>query len=308
MTHPFRPSRLFAGIYSVLSATASNWSQDNATHWAATLAFYTMLSAGPLLFISVTVAGLVFGADAASHAMTVQATHLMGAEAARALEALMRQAGSSNSQGTGLMATALGVATLVFGASGVFSALQDALNAIWHVRPKANGGVQLWVKRRFFSSTMVLSIGFLLMVSLLLNGAVAAVWGEFGTTGQVLMDVGEFASSWILGTALIAAIFKFLPDTQSSWRCVLAGAWGTALLLNVGKEAIGHYLGASGVTSPFGAAGSLALVLIWVYYAAQVLFFGAALTRVLGQRADERICPDADAEAVKVVRVKAASA
>lgn len=295
---------LLKSITAVLRSTFQNWLDDNATHWAATLAFYTMLSAGPLLFIAVTVAGLVFGSDAASLAMTSQATHLMGHEAAQALEALMRQAGSSNTQGTGIVATGLGVGTLLFGASGVFSALQDALNAIWHVRPKPSGGLVLWLKRRFFSSTMVLSIGFLLMVSLVLNGAIAAIWGEFGTLGQLLMDIGEFASSWILGTALIAAIFKFLPDTTTTWRCVLAGALGTALMLNVGKEAIARYLGASGVTSPFGAAGSLALVLIWVYYAAQVLFFGAALTRVLGQRAGQGIRPDADAEAVKVVRAK----
>lgn len=298
--HHRRP--LYAATFDVLRASAQAWSEDGAAHWAATLAFYTMLSAGPLLCIAVTVAGLVFGPDTASQAMTAQAAGLMGDEAAQALETMMRHASETGRSHEGLLSNAIGLATLIFGASGVFSALQDAMNCIWHVRPKGSTSVGYWLKRRFLSSSMVLGMGFLLMVSLLLNGVIAAVWSQSGTAARVLSQIGEFASAWFLGTALIAAMFKLLPDTSSSWRCALAGAAGTALLLNIGKEAIGHYLGASGVTSPFGAAGSLALVLIWVYYAAQVLFFGAALTRVMAKQAGETIRPDENAEAVKVVR------
>jgi membrane protein len=286
--------------YRILRTTIRNWNDDGASNWAAALAFYTMLSIGPLLFVAVAIAGLAFGKDAATRAMMAQSSGLMGEEAAQALSKMMQQASTPS---RGLMATAAGLATLLFGATGVFAALQDAMDSLWHVRPKADAGIKLWLKKRFLSASMVLGLGFLLMVSLVLNGAISALWGAIGAADSRMLQAAEFATSWGLGTALLAAMFRVLPDAQLKMRAAWVGAVFTAFLLNIGKVLIGLYLGHSGVTSSFGAAGSLALVLIWVYYAAQVLFVGAAFTRVYSQERGEAIAPDRDAEAIETVPV-----
>lgn len=290
---------MLARTLRILRQTVTNWSDDGASNWAAALAFYTMLSMGPLLFVAVAVAGLVFGQEIASSAMLEQMASLMGEDAAQAVGHMMQQAATPQ---RGLVATAVGVATLLFGATGVFAALQDAINSLWHVRPKPDAGAMVWVKKRFLSMSMVLGLGFLLMVSLVLNGLLAALWQQTsGVPTSHLLRAGEFISSWALGGMLLAGIFKVLPDARIAWRSAVVGAATTTVLLNIGKAAIGLYLGRSGITSPFGAAGSLALVLLWVYYAAQVLFLGAAFTRVFSQEAGAQIQPDQDAVAVKTV-------
>ncbi|KAK1548692.1 hypothetical protein Q3G72_028373 [Acer saccharum] len=293
---------MFARSISILRRTVTNWSDDGASNWAAALAFYTMLSVGPLLFVAVAIAGLVFGQDVASGAILEQMSNLMGDEAAQAVGRMMQEAATPK---RGLLATAMGIATLLFGATGVFAALQDAINGLWHVRPKPDAGVVVWIKKRFLSMSMVLGLGFLLMVSLVLNGLMAALWQQTaGMPTSQLLRVGEFVSSWALGGMLMAGIFKVLPDAHIPWRSALVGAATTTVLLNIGKAAIGLYLGRSGIGDAFGAAGSLALVLLWVYYAAQVLFLGAAFTRVFSQDVGAQIRPDPDAVAVETVPVR----
>ena len=284
--------------WGIATQTVRNWSADNGSTWAAALAFYTMMSAGPLVFVAVGVAGMAFGKDAASDAMVAQASALMGPEAARALQTMMQHVATP---GRGLWTTLIGLVTLVFGATGVFSALQDAMDAIWHVQPRPDGGVRLWLKKRLYSASMVFGLGFLLMTSLALNAAVAIAWRDVGVSSSVAVRCGEFVSLWALGALLVAGIFKVLPDVRIAWRSVWTGAFATALLLNIGKHAIGTYLGNADIGSAFGAAGSLALLLVWVYYAAQVLLLGASFTRVWAKETGEEIEPDRDARAVERV-------
>jgi membrane protein len=268
--------------------------------WAAALAFYTMLSIGPMLFVAISMVGLVFGHDAAESAILGQIGNVMGQEAVRGLTVMIKEA----SQPTrGAMATLLGLATLLFGASGVFSALQEAMNAIWHVRAKPDASFKMFFKRRFLSVSMVVGLGFLLLVSLVLNGVVAAIWAHIPVDNGWIVWSVEIAASWALTSAILAAIFRTLPDARLRWGDVWLGAAATALALLLGEALIGIYLGRSGVTTPFGAAGSLAVVLLWVYYAAQILFFGAEFTRVYFQRVGDVIKPVTDAIVVKVVDV-----
>ena len=274
-------------------STLTAWQQEDAGNWAAALSFYTMMSLGPLVALAITTAALLFGEDAANRAMLGQIESLMGAQAAGAVRSMVAHAATpSGGFWTGLF----GGLTLLFGATGVFAALQDAMDDIWHVKPRPDGGLKLWLKKRTLSASMVFGLGFLLMVSLAFDGALAAAWQTFGPKAQLALQVGEFVSAWLLGTALLAGMFKILPDAELAWRTAWTGASITALLLDVGKLAIGRYLGSSGVASPFGAAGSLAVLLIWVYYAAQLLFFGAVLTRVLAGPLHDAIRPSKDAQ------------
>lgn len=285
-------------------ATFRNFSSDGATVWAAALAFYMMLSAGPLLFVAVALAGMVVGRDVAQAALLAQAGQLMGPEAARAVQQMVEASGQPAGHGVG---AAVGVLTLLYGASGVFSALQDAMDAIWHVRPKEHAGIGGWLRRRFFSASMVFGLGMMLVVTLLLNTMLDLAWEQAGEAGSFAIVVAEQLSAWVTGTALLVGIYRILPDATLNMRDTLIGAALTALLLNGGKSLIGTYLGASGVTTPFGAAGSLALVLLWVYYAAQMLFLGASLTRVLSEQRGEGVRPDHHAVAVETVEQDTAS-
>lgn len=269
-------------LFRLLRQASTRWSKSDAPNWAAAIAFYTMLSAGPLLFVAVSVAGLLFGADAANAAMYAQASALMGPTAAQTLKEMTARAALT--EGHGVVSYVIGVSTLLFGATGVFAALQDAMNSIWDVPTSHEIGMLAWLRRRFLSASMVVGVGFMLIASLLLDGVLSIIWQFASTSDRMWVEIGKFSGAFSLGVALLAAMFKFLPDPHLRWRTATLGAGGTAVFLQIGKALIGRYLGSSGVTTPFGAAGSLALVLIWVYYAAQVLLFGAAFTRALGEK------------------------
>lgn len=290
-------------LLETLRATVAAWQEDNASNWAAALAFYTMMSVGPLLFLAIALAGTIFGVDAAQDAMLHQVDKLMGSEAARALGEMVRAAPVPRG---GFWRSAFGACTLLFGASGVFAALQDAMDQIWHVRPKKGAGLRFVLKKRFLSASMVFGLGFLLIVSLALDGVLAALWSGMKGPGATLAPLVEFLVSSLGGTALLLGIFKVLPDVRLRWRSALLGAGATALLLNAGKTALGLYLGHSGVTDVYGAAGSLALVLIWVYYAAQIVLFGAAFTRVIAQELGEDLRPSDEAVPVETVPARKA--
>ena len=285
-------------LWTTLRLAGQAWQEDNASNWAAALAFYTMMSVGPLLFLAIALAGMVFGLEAAHGAMLHQVDQLMGAQAARALEEMVRAAPPPTG---GFWRSVFGLGTLLFGASGVFVALQDAMDQIWHVRPKPSAGLRFTLKKRFLSASMVLGLGFLLMVSLALDGVLAAAWASIRGPGASLAPLVEFVASSLVGSGLLLGIFKVLPDVRLRWRTAMLGAGATAVLLNGGKTALGLYLGHSGVTDAYGAAGSLALILIWVYYAAQIVLFGAAFTRVVALQLGEDVRPTD--EAVPVVTV-----
>ncbi|MFY0523637.1 YihY/virulence factor BrkB family protein [Archangium gephyra] len=277
--------------FQLFKKAFSEWNEDKAPTFAASLSYYTMFSIAPVLVIAVSVAGMVFGEEAARGQIQTQLQDLVGTNGAEIIGEMMISARKPSS---GILATALGVIALVFGATGVFVQLQEALNHIWHVQPKPRSGVLNFLRNRFLSFAMVLVIGFLLLVSLVVSAALAGIgaWFDHLIPGWTLLWQGlNLLISFAVITVLFAMMYKILPDTQVAWRDVWLGAAVTSLLFGLGKFGIGLYLGRSTVSSSYGAAGSLAVVLIWVYYSAQILFLGAEFTRVYarshGSRAQE---------------------
>jgi membrane protein len=207
-------------------------------------------------------------------------------------------AAASNRQGGSIVATIIGVVTLLFGASGVFGELQDSLNTIWEVQPKPGLGFFATLKKRFFSFAMVLGVGFLLLVSLVISAALAALGGMLGGAQEdqsLIWKAINFAISFGVTTLLFALIYKILPDAKVQWRDVWIGAVVTALLFSIGKAALGWYLARPTTTSSYGAAGSFVALLLWVYYSAQILFLGAEFTQVYAKMYGSKIQPDEDA-------------
>ncbi|HEX8437531.1 YihY/virulence factor BrkB family protein [Archangium sp.] len=275
-------------IFLLVKRAISEWSEDNAPTFAASLAYYTMFSIAPLLIIAVSVAGMVFGEEAARGEIQAQLRELVGQSGAEVIGDMMVSARKPSS---GILATALGVVALIFGATGVFVQLQDALNHIWHAKPAQRNGVLNFLRSRVLSFAMVLVIGFLLLVSLVVSAALAGIGAYFGRAfpgWEVLWQGLNLLISFAVITVLFAMMYKLLPDTHVAWRDVWLGAAVTSLLFSLGKLGIGLYLGKSTVASSYGAAGSLAVVLIWVYYSAQILFLGAEFTQVYARQHGSR--------------------
>jgi membrane protein len=267
--------------FKLIKETVAEWNEDNVPLLAAALAYYTVFSIAPLLLIAIAIAGFFFGEEAARGEIIGQIQGFVGREGAGAIQAMIQNANRPGSGGT--IATITGVVILLFGASGVFGQLQVALNAIWEVKPKPESGIKSFFQSRFLSFGMVLVIGFLLLVSLVLSAVLAAMSSYFGSLVPGFVVVGQivnFVASFGVVTVLIAAIYKFLPDVNIPWRNLWIGAGVTALLFNLGKFLLGLYLGSSSVSSAYGAAGSLVVLLIWVFYSAQILLFGAEFTQV----------------------------
>lgn len=286
-------------ILSLLKETFSDWSEDKAPRLAAALAYYTVFALAPLLLIAIAVAGLFFGREAATNQIGQQVAGLLGPTAGEAINSMI-QAASAN-KGTGIVASIIGVVTLLLAASGVFGELQDSLDTIWEVQPKPGLGIMATIKKRFFSFGMVLGVGFLLLVSLVISAALGALGtvvagDQFGET--LIWKVLNFVVSFGVTTLLFALIFKVLPDVKVQWGDVWIGALATALLFTIGKALIGWYLGRPGTTSTYGAAGSFVALLLWVYYSAQILFLGAEFTQVYAREYGSKIQPDEDAVAV----------
>lgn len=269
--------------------SVSSWVEDFAPSMGAAIAYYTVFSIAPLLLIVIAIVGFVFGHDAATGRIFEELRGLMGDQAAATLQTMVK---SASDPGKGAIATIIGVVTLIFGATTVFSELQSALDRIWRA-PAATKRQGLWklVRTRLLSFGMILGIGFLLLVSLAASAAIAAfsaLWGPLFAGFGVLLNVVNIVVSVVIITILFALIYKFLPRTRISWHDVWIGAAVTAVLFTVGKFLIGLYLGRSSAVSTFGAAGSLAVVLVWVYYSAQIFLLGAEFTWVYSYRHGSR--------------------
>lgn len=281
----------FKDIIPLIKNTFSEWSEDKASRLAAALAYYTIFSIPPLLIIAIAIAGRVFGQEAAQNQIVAQFSSLIGADSAEALQAMIANA---RHPGESIVAAVFGIIILLFGASGVFGQLQDALNTIWEVAPRPGRGIMGLLKDRFFSFTMVLGISFLLLISLIASAALAAV-GEFVSTLMpslpILAQLLSLLISLSTVTVVFALIFKVVPDVEIAWRDVWIGAVVTAVLFVLGQFAIGLYLGNSDVTSTYGAAGALVVILVWVFYSAQILFLGAEFTQVYANLHGTRIVP-----------------
>jgi membrane protein len=287
---------MHTGILTLVKQTFADWSEDKAPRLAAALAYYTVFALAPLLLIAIAVAGLFFGREAASNQIGQQVSGLLGTTAGEAINGMVQAA--SEKQGTGIIASIIGIVTLLFAASGVFGELQDSLDTIWEVQPKPGLGMWGTIKKRFFSFGMVLGVGFLLLVSLVISAALGAVGAFVGGDqfGQTLIwKTLNFVVSFGVTTVLFALMFKVLPDAKVQWGDVWIGALATAFLFTIGKAALGWYLGRPGTTSTYGAAGSFVALLLWVYYSAQILFIGAEFTQVYAKAYGSQIEPDADA-------------
>ena len=259
--------------------TFSEFAEDKVPRLGAALAYYTIFSIGPLLLISVAMAGLFFGQEAAQGKISVELGKVFGAQMAKSLEQMIEAAAKPKS---GTVATIVGIVTLMLGASGVFGQLKDALNTIWNVETKKARGVIAFINERFLSMAMVLGIGFLLLVTLVIDTAIAATGGYVSRYigGEAVAHVLSLVLSFAVATVLFAAIFRILPDLKIAWHDVWFGAIFTALLFVLGKWGLGLYLGKAAPGSAYGAAGSLVILLIWVYWSAQILFLGAEFTQV----------------------------
>jgi membrane protein len=258
--------------------------KDKAPRLAAALAYYTLFSLAPLLVIAIAIAGFAFGKEAARDEILASIGGVMGPTAQQGIATMMQNSAKGH---TGAIATIIGVITLLLGASGVFGQLQDALNTIWDVPPKKEGGLMQILKGRFFSFAMVLGVGFLLLVSLVISAALAAFGRLLSNSlpgGEVMWQVINFVISLAVITLLFALIFKYLPDKRISWREVWVGAAFTSVLFTIGKFAIGLYLGKSSMASTYGAAASLAILLVWLYYSGLILFLGAEFTEIHGRK------------------------
>ena len=267
-------------FWELLKATINAWLDDYAPSMGAALAYYTMFSIAPLLLIVIAVAGYIFGADAARGEILDQLSGMMGEQGARVVEQLLT---SVSEPGESLLATAIGIGVLLVGATSVFGELQDALDRIWRAPARESGGLFKMIRARLLSFGMILGISFLLMVSLVLSAMLSALgkwWGSWFIGWEVLLQVVNFVISIGLITVLFALIYKILPRTPIRWRDVWVGAGVTSLLFTIGKTLIGLYIGKSGVASAFGAAGSLVVMLLWVYYSAQIFLLGAEFTKV----------------------------
>jgi len=268
----------------------TDWKDDKAPRLGAALAYYTIFSLAPLLLIAVAIAGLAFGREAAQGRIVDEIGGLLGDSGAKAIQEMVA---SAREPAEGVLATLTGLAALLFGASGAFNELRQAMNTVWEVPEREGGGLKGLIKDRLLSFAMVVFIGFLLLVSLLASAALSAMGeltGGFMTERLHLLQVVNAVVSLGVVTVLFAMIFKFLPDAQPvvAWKDVWIGAFMTAILFTLGKVAIGLYLGRGTVGSAYGAAGSLLVILVWVYYAAQILFFGAELTQVYASRHGSR--------------------
>ena len=268
-------------IWNTIRRTFSAWQDDYAPSMGAAIAYYTVFSLAPLLLLVIAVAGLIFGREAVQGEIVNQVIGLVGKEGAVAIEGLLK---SASEPAKSAIATGVSIVLLIFGATTVFAEIQNALDRIWHVPEarKPSGIVDLF-RTRLLSFGLVLGLGFLLLVSLVISAAVAAVgswWGNYFVGWETVLQLVNLGVSLTLSTVLFGMIYKLMPRARIAWRDVWVGAAVTAVLFELGKVCIGLYLGKSGVASGFGAAGSLAVLLIWVYYSAQIFLLGAEFTRL----------------------------
>lgn len=272
--------------WGLLKQAARDWQKDNAARLGAALSYYTLFSVAPLLIVAIGVAGLAFGREAAQGQIVAELHGLVGEAGARAVQDMVE---ASRKPQAGVLATVVGVLTLLLGATGAFAELKSALNVVWDV-PEQAGGLKSLLLGRLWSFAMVLAVGFLLTVSLVVSAAIAAADGFFQWMGipPAAVQLTNAGVSFLIITVLFALIFRFLPDTHIEWRDVWAGAVFTSALFSAGKAVIGLYLGRSGLASTFGAAGSVVVLVVWVYYAAQIFFFGAEMTQAYARQHGSR--------------------
>jgi YihY family inner membrane protein len=287
--------------WQMIMAAVKAWVDDYAPSMGAALSYYTLFSLAPLLIIVIAVAGMVFGQEAAQGEIVAQLRGIMGEQGAVAVEGMLKAA---REPAKGVVATVVGLAMLLLGATAIFGELQSALDRIWRVpAPKEESGIWHLLRTRLLSFGLVFGLGFLLVVSLVVSAVLAALgkwWGGWFQGWDVLLEILNFVVSFGIFTLLFAMIYKIMPRANIPWRDVWTGAAVTALLFTIGKVLIGLYLGKSSLASGFGAAGSLVVLIAWVYYSAQIFLFGAEYTWVYANRRGSRLQKRAPGDAPAV--------
>lgn len=271
-------------LWWVLKQAVIGWWNDNVPRLGASLAYYTLFALAPILVIAISVAGLVFGPEAVRGEIVGQIQELVGRQGAEGVQAMLKGASKPSDS---ILATVVGGLTAFLGATGAFIELQYALNAIWRVKPRPGVSVKAFLLERLISFGLVVAVGFLMLVSLLVSAALAALNRYLGGAFPGLTAIWEAGNVLVsLGviTVLFALVYKVLPDVLLTWRDVWIGALVTAGFFSIGKQLIGLYLGTSSVASAYGAAGSVVVLLIWVYYSAQIVLLGAEFTRFYVER------------------------
>ena len=277
---------MFRNWWGLLLDTVNRWLEHKDARLGAALAYYSIFSLGPVIVIAIAIAGLVFGTEAVRTQVIATLQGLLGESGTQAVDAMLKGTAQPRA---GWIATAIGVATLIFAAIGVVVQLKDAMNTVWEVKTPPGSGIWQYVRTYVLSLAGVLAVGFLLLVSMLVTAALSAV-GKFIAPylPETMLQVLGFVGSFSVITLLFAMMFKWLPDTEIAWRDVWLGAILTAALFELGNFLIGLYIGKQGLESTYGAAASIVVVLIWVYYSAQLVLMGAEFTAVYAQRHGSR--------------------
>jgi membrane protein len=284
-------------IWQFLKTTINEWVEAEPFQLAAALSYYTLFSLAPLLLIAIGVAGLVFGREAAQNQIVETLQGMIGQDSAKAVQEMIQA--SSEKPKTGMLSTIIGFIALLFGAGGVVGQLQTSLNKMWEVTSKPGQGISGFLRQRFFSFAMVLAIGFLLLVSLVVTAVLSSFTAMLGSLlgdATFVAHAIDILVSFGFVTLLFALIYKYVPDVEIQWRDVWVGAALTSILFTVGKYLIGLYIGTSGVSSTFGAAGSLITILVWVYYSSLIFFLGAEFTRVYATQYGSGVAPAENAQ------------
>ncbi len=284
-------------IWGLLKLTYKEWMKDHATRLAAGVAYYATFSIAPLLIIAIALIGLIYGNQAASDELRPQLTQFLGAKPAEFVQGLVAQIGHRTSLS---MAGILSIVLILYAATNLFVALQDALNTIFNVVPKPNRGIKGVLADRALSFVMVLFLGVLILVSVMLSTFLSAVEGRMPAdmVSPFMVQGLTIAGNIVLFTIAFAALFKYLPDVKIQWRDTLLGAGLTSLVFTVARTALGYYLGRASTTGPFGAAGSLVAIMLFIYYSTMIMFLGAEFTQVWVQRNGEALMPSDNAIAI----------
>lgn len=273
---------MFSNAWSLIRQTFNEWSEDGAPRLGAALAYYSIFSLGPLLIIAIGVASLFFDGGSVQQQIMGQIRSLVGEQGAQAIEAMLASASKGSSS---IIATIIGFVVLLFGALSVVVQLKDALNIIWNVERPPVSGVWGYIRTYGLSMAAILGLGFLLTISMISSAFIAGMGQALGSgLSEAALHAVNFVVNFLVLTLLFAMMFKYLPDTSIGWRDVWIGAMLTALLFNLGRFLIGFYLGKQGLESTYGAASSIVLILVWIYYSAQIVFFGAEFTQVYARR------------------------
>jgi len=278
-------------LKDIYQGAVFEWNEDKVPRMAAALAFYTVFSLAPVVIITVTVAGLVFGRDAALREVFRQAAMLIGPDGVAAIQLLVTHAPAHPASP---LATIVGVATMIFAATGAFAELKDSLNSIWEVRPRPGLGLWAMARDRFLSFALILVMGFFMAVSLMMSATLSTlndILAQYAPAESHLLAWGHQATSFLLFGLLFALIYKVLPEVHVPWHCVWLGAATTTVLSVIGKWLFGAYLGHTTIGAGYGAAGSLVIVVLWTYYSTLILLFGAELTQVQAKREGLRVMP-----------------